>query len=155
MNYLKELLSKLKKQSNGITGKRFRELANINTPNSYLPNNQVRYEYCAGSSSQYRGYPCALWLIFHTLTVSQVQSGFYIHVLTSFRNLFSVYPESDRTYIIEIPLAIKKFIKHFFGCRHCSENFMKETTDLNQLDSNNKHAGIIYLWKSKISFLIL
>jgi thiol oxidase len=75
MNYLKDLLSKVNEQSNGLTGKRFRELADINTPTSYLPNNQIRYQYCAGSSSQYRGYPCALWLLFHTLTVAQIQSG--------------------------------------------------------------------------------
>ncbi len=75
MNYLNQLLSKLNEQSNGLTGKQFRELADINTPISYLPNNQIRYQYCTGSSPQYRGYPCALWLLFHTLTVSQVQLG--------------------------------------------------------------------------------
>ncbi len=37
--------------------------------------------------------------------------------------------------IIEIPSAIRNFLNHFFGCRHCSEN-----------------AAVIYLWKSKISF---
>jgi thiol oxidase len=151
MTYLKDLLSKINKQANGISGKQFREFADINKPNSYLPNNHVRYQYCVGSSPQYRGYPCALWLLFHTLTVSQVESGIYIHLLSSFLfYLFSICPESAQMHILEIPSAIKLFIKHFFGCRHCSENFMKETTDLNQLDSNNKHAAIIYLWKSNI-----
>ncbi|UJR25107.1 hypothetical protein I4U23_006466 [Adineta vaga] len=129
MAYLKDLLSKLNQHSSGLTGKQFRELADINTPTSYLPNNQIRYIYCTGSAPQYRGYPCALWLLFHTLTVSQVQT------------------ESQNQRIIEIPSAIKGFIKHFFGCRHCSDNFMKETDDLHQLDSKNKHAAVIYLWK--------
>ncbi|CAF2495206.1 unnamed protein product [Rotaria sp. Silwood2] len=129
MNYLKRVLSKVKEQPNGLTGKQFRELADTNTPDSYLPNNQVRYEYCAGSSPQYRGYPCTLWALFHALTVSQVQL------------------ETKRMNTIEIPSAIKYFIKNFFGCRHCSENFMKETKDIHQLDSQNKHAAIIYLWK--------
>jgi thiol oxidase len=75
MNYLKNLLSKFNEQPNGLTGKRIRELADINTPTSYLPNNQIRYEYCTGSLPQYRGYPCALWILFHTLTVSQIQAG--------------------------------------------------------------------------------
>ena len=73
MNYLKELLSKVKEQSNGLTGKEFRDLAVTNIQN-ILPKNQF-YQYCRGSSSQYRTYPCALWLLFHTLTVSQAESG--------------------------------------------------------------------------------
>ncbi len=73
--YLKDLLSKVSEQTNGLTGKQFRKLADINTPNSYLPNNQIRYEYCTGSLPHYRGYPCAVWLLFHTLTVSHAQSG--------------------------------------------------------------------------------
>jgi len=51
--------------------------------------------------------------------------------------------------VLEIPSAIKQFLKHFFGCRHCSENFMKETADMNLLDSNDKYAAVVYLWKSK------
>ncbi|CAF1198762.1 unnamed protein product [Adineta steineri] len=129
MTYLKNLLSKVDNQPNGITGKKFREFADINTPESYLPNNQVRYQYCTGSLPRYRGYPCGLWLLFHTLTVSQVQS------------------EPKRMRIVEIPSAVKSFIKHFFGCRHCSDNFMKETSDFHQLDSGDKNSAIIYLWK--------
>lgn len=75
MNYLNNLLSKLNEQTDGLTGKQFRALADINTSESYLPMNIVQYHFCTGSLSQYRGYPCALWLLFHTLTVSQVQSG--------------------------------------------------------------------------------
>lgn len=75
MNYLKDLSTKIKEYPNGLPGKKFRELADSNTPNSYLPSNQVRYHYCEGSSPRYRGYPCALWLLFHTLTVSQADLG--------------------------------------------------------------------------------
>ncbi|CAF0990847.1 unnamed protein product [Rotaria sordida] len=128
MNYLKQLLSKVQEQPNGLTGKQFRELADTNTPDSYLPKSLLQYKYCVGSSSQYRGYPCSLWILFHTLTVSQVQL------------------ETTQMNTIEIPSAIKYFIKNFFSCRHCSENFMKETQDINQLDSQNKHAAVMYLW---------
>jgi hypothetical protein len=41
-------------------------------------------------------------------------------------------------------------MKMFFGCRHCSENFMSETSDLHQIDSNDKNAAVIYLWKGII-----
>jgi hypothetical protein len=50
--------------------------------------------------------------------------------------------------VIEIPSATRNFIKNFFGCRHCSENFMKETQDINLLDTKDKYAAVIYLWKS-------
>lgn len=79
MNYLKQLLEKVNEHSNGITGKEFRSLAEMNKTSSYLPNNNIRYEHCAGSSLKYRGYPCGLWVLFHTLTVSQVQSGLFIY----------------------------------------------------------------------------
>ena len=51
--------------------------------------------------------------------------------------------------IVEVPSAVRNFIKYFFSCRHCSDNFMNETKDLNQLDPNNKHDALLYLWRSK------
>ena len=75
MNYLANLLAKLKEQPTGFTGTQFRALANIHTPDTFLPKTHDHYVYCVGSLPQYRGYPCALWLLFHTLTVSQVHSG--------------------------------------------------------------------------------
>lgn len=75
MTYLKQLLSKVQEQPTGLTGKQFRELADINTYDSYLPTNHNEYQFCAGSSPQYRGYPCGLWILFHSLTISQAQKG--------------------------------------------------------------------------------
>ena len=51
--------------------------------------------------------------------------------------------------VFEVPSAIKNYVKYFFTCRKCSENFMKETADINQLNLTNKQEAIIYLWKSK------
>lgn len=73
----------------------------------------------------------------------QILSNEFVH-----HRLFFIVEMSQRN-IVEIPSAIKIFIKHFFGCRHCSENFMKETDDMHQLDSNDKNAAMIYLWKSR------
>ena len=80
MAYLKKLLSKLKEQQNGLTGHQFRSMAETNLFNAYLPDNNVEYKFCAGSLPKYRGYPCALWLLFHTLTVAQTQSGQFLFV---------------------------------------------------------------------------
>lgn len=46
-------------------------------------------------------------------------------------------------------MAVKGYIKHFFTCRQCSDNFMKETANITQLDPNNKRAAMIYLWEGK------
>lgn len=70
----------MKEYPKGLTGKQFRELADYNIPTSYLPRNQIRYHFCEGSSPRYRGYPCALWLLFHTLTVAQAESGSSIDI---------------------------------------------------------------------------
>jgi len=67
--------------------------------------------------------------------------------------VFSSYLESRPMNVLEILSAIKRFLKHFFGCRHCSENFIKETTDMNLLDSKDKYAAVVYIWKSKDFFL--
>ncbi|CAF0743247.1 unnamed protein product [Rotaria sordida] len=129
MGYFKQLLLKVSEHSNGFSGDTFREIINMKTSNAYLPNDHAQYQHCAGSAPQYRGYPCALWLLFHTLTVSQYQI------------------ESNQIDVTEVPLAIKNYIKHFFGCRQCSTNFMKETANMTQLNSQNKREAIIYLWK--------
>lgn len=49
-------------------------------------------------------------------------------------------------------MAIKNYIKYFFTCRKCSDNFMEETKDINQLNLANKYEAIAYLWKSKMKF---
>ena len=66
MNYLNRLLSKIQEQSNGFSGEKFREIVDMKTSLGYLPNDYKQYQHCAGSEPKYRGYPCALWLLFHT-----------------------------------------------------------------------------------------
>ncbi|CAF1293407.1 unnamed protein product [Adineta ricciae] len=129
MNYLERLLSKVKEQSDGFSGSKFQEIVDVKTSDAYLPTNHNRYQHCAGSQPQYRGYPCALWLLFHTLTVSQYQK------------------ELRQIDVREIPLAIKGYIKYFFTCRECRKNFMKETVNIAELDTTNKQEAILYLWK--------
>ena len=75
MKYLKYVSSKVHAHSNGLSGNEFREIIDKKTSNAYLPTRDQQYRHCAGSAPQYRGYPCALWLLFHTLTVSQYKIG--------------------------------------------------------------------------------
>ena len=60
-----------------------------------------RWRGCSGSEARYRGYPCGLWSVFHTLTVTA-------HEIEGSANV-SVLP------------AIHGYVKHFFSCEYCSE----------------------------------
>ncbi|KRZ25449.1 Sulfhydryl oxidase 1, partial [Trichinella pseudospiralis] len=86
---------------------------------------------CNGSSPQYRGYPCSVWLIFHTLTV---------HAYKIDNNL----PDFNPT---EVPAAIYGYIKHFFGCRFCAENFGRSAIKMSK-EIHNKQDEILWLWSS-------
>ncbi|KRY71023.1 Mitochondrial chaperone BCS1 [Trichinella pseudospiralis] len=86
---------------------------------------------CNGSSPQYRGYPCSVWLIFHTLTV---------HAYKIDNNL----PDFNPT---EVPVAIYGYIKHFFGCRFCAENFGRSAIKMSK-EIHNKQDEILWLWSS-------
>ncbi|KRY58937.1 Sulfhydryl oxidase 1 [Trichinella britovi] len=86
---------------------------------------------CNGSSPQYRGYPCSVWLIFHTLTV---------HAYMIDNNLPDFNP-------IEVPSAIYGYIKHFFGCRFCAENFGRSAVKMSQ-QIHNERDEILWLWAS-------
>ncbi|CAF1093850.1 unnamed protein product [Adineta steineri] len=128
MNYLKHLLSKVNEQSNDFSGDKFQQIANIKTSDAYLPITYVKYQHCAGSTPQYRGYTCGLWLLFHTLTISQFEQ------------------KSQQINIPEIPKAIKGYIQYFFTCQQCRDNFMKETSNINQLNTKTKYEAVMYLW---------
>ena len=137
----------------GFTGDDFLIMTDSNFNKSSLLNHSHGYKQCKGSAPQYRGYPCSLWLLFHTLTVSQAQRSSLI-LLSMIKNVkaslmhVDVQNQSLTVNVTEIPLAIRNYVKFFFSCRHCKENFVKETSDINQIDTNNQYEAVIYLWKS-------
>ncbi|CAF0981773.1 unnamed protein product, partial [Didymodactylos carnosus] len=133
MIYLTNLVDSVKSKPDNFTGSQFKQMASMKTKDAYLPTCVQQWHHCSGSKNQYRGYPCAVWLIFHTLTVRQVQ--FQEKRLIPFKQLNKS----------EIPLAIKNYVKHFFGCRECSDHFMKETVDVENIQLN-KYETIFYLW---------
>ena len=40
---------------------------------------------------------------------------------------------------------------HFFGCKNCGQNFIKETINLTE-EVKQPYDEVKYLWKSKTSF---
>jgi hypothetical protein len=113
MAYLNRLLLKINEQSNGFDGNKFSEMMDMKTSNAYLPNDHKQYQHCAGSTPDYRGYPCALWLLFHTLTVSQYQKGF-VYFILCFINQFLICNRISTNQCYGSSFSYKKLYKIFF-----------------------------------------
>lgn len=86
---------------------------------------------CKGSSPELRGYPCALWQLFHTLTISE-----YTQPRTN---------DSQNQHFV-LP-AMKGYIANFFTCKSCRDHFNTMTMNL---DSELRHSNssVLWLWKS-------
>ncbi|KAL5012751.1 hypothetical protein ScPMuIL_011302 [Solemya velum] len=97
---------------------------------AFLPE-LVSWTGCHGSRAQYRGYPCGMWMLFHTLTVSAYVSG---------RQSPNFNPK-------EVLLAVKGYMTHFFGCDECSKNFgrMAATIDM---EVTLPKDSVLWLWRA-------
>ena len=63
------VMMRLKSVSNIHYKAKVEELLSHHQPFSQLPSAWAESG-CAGSSPQYRGYPCSMWTLFHTLMAS-------------------------------------------------------------------------------------
>lgn len=82
---------------------------------------------CAGSQAHYRGYPCGLWTLFHTLTVN-----------CGTRDDFTG---------LEVLSRIRQYIKHFFSCEECKDHFTEMSNSLRE-EVNSHNDAILWLWRS-------
>lgn len=92
------------------------------------------WEHCAGSDSQFRGYTCGLWTLFHALTVQAYKNGFGSESFSPLKPLN----------------VIRNWIVQFFGCKFCREHFAKMTTKTFQMESHvtSPEDVYVYLWKA-------
>ncbi|XP_053360887.1 sulfhydryl oxidase 1 [Clarias gariepinus] len=124
-NALKAVNEWLQKQEGtSINYSDFREILNTMSTDSYLPK-VVRWVGCQGSKQHYRGYPCGMWTLFHTLTVQALETGSTDHQ--------------------EVLQTMRQYVRSFFGCRPCAVHFenmaqesMKFVPSLN--------AAVLWLW---------
>ena len=88
------------------------------------------YISCKGSKPDLRGYPCALWLLFHTLTVQE-----HMAMLKN-----TSLPH-------QVLFAMRDYVRYFFTCKYCSQEFHSAARDLNQrltaIDSS-----VLWLWQA-------
>ncbi|XP_071495905.1 sulfhydryl oxidase 2-like [Diadema antillarum] len=93
--------------------------------------NRMEFIGCRGSEPHFRGYPCGLWTLFHTLTVSQA----------------SLIRRYDNVSYMEVLHAMRGYILSFFSCQNCRENFHKEVADLDSSVTSLDDA-ILWLWRT-------
>ena len=86
---------------------------------------------CKGSSPKYGNYPCALWSMWHVLTVRQAEQV----VVSDPRSVLSTMVE---------------YIDQFFGCRDCAENFLlfSENGAAIKRDVKMVKDSVLWLWKA-------
>ena len=103
-------------------------LAHAGVPDSQDDN---PWDQCRGSVARFRGYPCALWSVFHTILIGAQ----YIDssdsdkdpVIAKFRQ-WCANNDCSR----DVFAAVAGYIMHFFGCQTCVDNFKKELAVENQ-----------------------
>lgn len=92
MKYLVEIRNKVLKVEKNLTGDMFLMMVQSNATNPFMTTNMDHYEQCMGSLPQYRGYPCSVWLLFHTLTVTQIFRGMLYIKSFKMRRNFTFFP---------------------------------------------------------------
>ncbi|XP_074655304.1 sulfhydryl oxidase 2-like [Tubulanus polymorphus] len=84
---------------------------------------------CQGSKSIFRGYPCGLWTLFHTLSVT--------HYMTR---------KADANFNHkEVVIGMRTYIKNFFGCQECAKNFDRGTASF-ESKMLSANCSVLYLW---------
>uniref|UniRef100_A0A0K8S6Z9 Sulfhydryl oxidase n=4 Tax=Lygus hesperus TaxID=30085 RepID=A0A0K8S6Z9_LYGHE len=80
---------------------------------------------CHGTVPIYRGYPCSMWTMFHTLTVQA----------------FHQKAENPQ----EVLSAMKGYMKNFFGCTDCAHHFLQMAANMEKEVKSLKDS-VLYLW---------
>jgi len=86
---------------------------------------------CKGSLPYLRGYPCGLWVTFHTLTVSAFQ-------------LNGKDPDFNP---LEVLSAIRGYVINFFSCKTCVEHFTNMSSHISE-EVNNPEDSVLWLWQA-------
>ncbi|XP_061170237.1 sulfhydryl oxidase 1-like [Saccostrea echinata] len=105
-------------------------IESLQTVDSFLPES-VLWVSCQGSQTYFRGYPCGMWTLFHTLTVNS-----YLYGKDSAKFLYK-----------DVLIAIGGYMKHFFGCVFCSRHFTKMAATIDTEVTSPKEL-VLWLWRS-------
>ncbi|KAL4095449.1 hypothetical protein PRIC1_008823 [Phytophthora ramorum] len=97
--------------------------------NLFASSEDKRWAYC-------KTYTCGLWTLFHSITVSDVKKTSTVEPWKPSR----------------VMVAIRLYVKNFFGCEECREHFMLSNPEsiIDELavsDSKGPHAVVMWIWK--------
>jgi len=106
--------------------KKVEELLELHQPFARTP---TEWTGCKGSSPQYRGYPCALWTLFHALSVNAAAKdpAFHYGGVSSVAN------------------SMIGYVSQYFSCRDCALHFANHVSSLGFLPTNPDQT-ILWLW---------
>lgn len=97
---------------------------------------------CAGSEPKYRGYPCGLWMLLHTVTV-------HCFPLVHYNNKKVIRPQY-RAWSIDSVGALRMardYVVNFFTCEHCRQHFSQMSMDL-EANVTDDVSAILWLWSA-------
>ncbi|KAJ6657379.1 hypothetical protein lerEdw1_002546 [Lerista edwardsae] len=127
MNYLRNLNWWLQPMTNVSQSEWEEALRNKKElPNARLPDSPT-WVGCQGSKPRYRGYPCALWTLFHLLTVQE-----------ALHNPKYASPS-------EVLPTMRAYVQYFFGCRECADHFEGMAAE-SMRNVKNKNEAVLWLW---------
>jgi len=114
------------KHTNEVRGEKVLEYLNMfdNGPESVFSLHD--WIGCKGSKPHFRGYPCGLWTLFHTLTVNSVIQNKQLDSL-------------------EVLHAVLGYVTYFFGCEDCSRHF-QEMAVKSMHEVSSPQDSVLWLW---------
>ncbi|XP_012871220.1 PREDICTED: sulfhydryl oxidase 1 isoform X1 [Dipodomys ordii] len=122
----------MKQQRRKIPYNFFKIALDSRREDSVLPE-KVHWVGCQGSQPHLRGFPCSLWVLFHTLTVQASQQSAD----------HSREPANGQ----EVLQAIRNYVRYFFGCRECAGHFEQmAAASMHKVGSPND--AVLWLWTS-------
>jgi len=133
VNFLRKLKLWFDQLSTWVVSDFLTFLNDSQSSDAYLPPRQPWIS-CKGSREGLRGYPCSLWLLFHTLTVEAYNS----------RNSTGPPSVFDP---LEVPSAIAGYVKHFFSCEDCSSHFTEMAATMKE-EIQKPVDGVLWFWAS-------
>lgn len=128
--FVDKLKSKLQNRA-GVKGTDYMKMveeAESSLPSGYLKLQE--YVVCKGSEPRFGGYPCGLWVMFHTLTVAAAQES-------------EAKKLDDQLTVLK---GMHGYIKNFFGCKDCSEHFVAMSERRKLMDVSGVEPSVLWLW---------
>ncbi|KAF6036042.1 hypothetical protein EB796_005647 [Bugula neritina] len=95
---------------------------------------------CRGSEARYRGYPCTLWTLFHTLSIAASEDNS--------KNLNSVLLKPDIPPSCSVLAVMRSYVAHFFTCLDCRTHFMEMSKELDESKFTTNRECVLWLWRS-------